>query len=293
VLDRHPHALLKRDHLSAARIGWSGKAGNIAAIAAELNVGLDAVVFVDDSDLECDQVRTMLPDVTVVKAPAEAYDLPRLLYVDGLFDALWISAEDRERTRMYREARTRDAASVGFADVESYLRSLHLKADVRRATPETLPRIAQLIGKTNQFNLTTRRYSDAEVNTFADDADCAVFSLSASDRFGDLGLVGVLIAKRRGSEAAVDSLLLSCRALGRRLELVFVDRALTMLDAAWRPAVWTAEYIATGRNAQVEHFWDALGFDVVDRTPASATYRVSAEARTRPDLDFVSVTGDA
>lgn len=290
VLDHHPHCLVKREHISVWRINWNAKAENVAAIAQELNLGLDSLVFVDDSALECELVRTTLPEVAVLPVPPQAYNLPRLLYSYGCFDTLGVSAEDRQRTQMYREARERDLARPDFSDLDGYLRSLTLTAEIHRASPDTLGRIAQLVAKTNQFNLTTHRYSEAEVARFAADPDWAVFGMSAADRFGDLGLIAALIAQRRGSWAVVDTLLMSCRALGRRLEVAFVDRCLAALDAAWRPTEWTAEYIRTPKNSQVERFWDGMGFEVASRTIDHASYRIAAADRPRPDLSFISIT---
>lgn len=291
VFDNHPHSLLRRNHLAAWRINWTDKATNIAALAQELNLGLDSFVFVDDSGIECDQVRNALPDVTVLQAPKAAYELPRLLYKDGLFDGLVRSEEDAKRTESYVAERARAEAQVSFASTDEYLASLDLKAIIHSAPASELARVAQLLGKTNQFNLTTRRHSEAVVHELAQSADAAIYTLTASDRFGDLGLVAVFIANRSGDVATVDSLLMSCRALGRRLEFVFVEHCLAELEARWGIATWHAAYLPTKKNAQVAEFWDSFGFARVGGEDGSVMYELGVSSRQQKSYPFVLVSG--
>jgi FkbH-like protein len=290
LLDGHPHNLLKREHLAAWRINWEPKSENIASLARELNLGLDSMVFVDDSGTECDLVRQMLPEVTVLQVPSKTFELPSLLYRDGLFDGLSKSDEDRQRTAMYAAERERSTAQQAFESAEAYLASLGLSAVIHRARPEELTRVAQLVGKTNQFNLTTRRHSEAFIREMADSPESAVYTLTAADRFGDLGLVGVLIARKEGVAGVVDSLLLSCRALGRKLELAFVHTALDELDRDWGVQEWKASYLKTAKNAQVEKFWNRLGFDPVESGAEATAYSLEAARRSRPDFDFITIT---
>jgi len=264
VLDRHPHCLLKREHVAAARIDWNDKVANLIALATELNVGLDSFVAVDDSAVECERMRRALPEVVVAAVPEQRYLLPAVLTRDGWFDTLTVSQEDRQRVQKIQHDAQRQQQRVQSEDLDSYLASLEMVARIHPARPIEIARVAQLTQKTNQFNLTTRRYSAAEIEKLATAPKSRVFTLTASDRFGDLGLVGVLIARRDGNVAAIDSLLLSCRALGRGLELAFVQRCLQELAVLWPVERIAAEYIATARNAQVADFWDRLGFERVD-----------------------------
>lgn len=291
VLDRHPHCLLKPSDFGAWRINWRDKADNLRELAIELNLGLDAFVFVDDSEWECDLVRSQLPLVTVLQAPARPYDLPALLYRSGWFTSLGTSSEDARRTEMYREAQVRTEARQTFTDYRAYLSSLGLRATIAPASKATLPRVAQLVAKTNQFNLTTRRHSEEQLETFADRPDWSVFTLAAADKFGDLGLVGVLIAQRVDDTARVDSLLLSCRALGRELEMAFVDRCFDTLERRWSIAEWTAEYRPTAKNAQVARFWNRFGFDPTPTEDGVVAYRLPTARRIKPPVAFVEVSG--
>lgn len=292
VLDTHPHQLLQRAQLAAWRVNWSDKASNIRELARELNIGLDSMVFVDDSSVECDLVRTELPEVTVIQVPKNAYELPALLYRHGLFDGLTISSEDANRTASYVAERSRTEARAGLASTEDYLASLELKARIHCATEDELSRVAQLLGKTNQFNLTTQRHPESVVRELAGSAQAAVYTLSASDKFGDLGLVGVLIALRQGDTASVDTLLMSCRALGRKLEYAFVEHCLSALEQRWQVSSWRAAYLPTRKNGQVAGFWDSLGFVRVGEADGGVQYEQSARTRRRDTYPFISIAGE-
>jgi FkbH-like protein len=289
VLDEHPHCLLKRDHLVGHRINWEGKERNIQELVGELNIGMDAVVFVDDNPTECARIEGFLPDLTVRQVPTQLYDLPLLLEREGLFDKLSISKEDLDRTKLYQtEAKRRDGAA-SFASVDEFLASLDLRARIAPASIAQIPRIAQLTQKTNQFNLTTRRYTDGDIAQMIKDANQAVFTLSATDRYGDLGLSGVLIAKRRDGEAEIDTLLMSCRVLGRKLENQFVVSCLEHLNAAWAPRSWSAEYVATKKNRQVAEFWPLFGFREKQRTEPAIRYRSDSAGLKLDHIPFIKI----
>lgn len=260
VLDEHEHCLLDRSHLVAWRINWENKAANIASLADELNVGLDSFVFVDDSPQERALVAEMLPDVLVLGVPDDLSTYASLLAQERLFDTTARSDEDRKRTVMYQDAALRKEQRDRFSDLSDYLRSLETVLRVFPVDDDTKVRVAQLTQKTNQFNLTTRRYSVADIEAFMNDPDAAVYAMSVSDRYGDMGLTGVLIARRCDTAAVIDTLLLSCRVLGRQLEFAFVDLCLGALAGAWGSMTWRAEYLPTAKNAQVEDFWDRVGF---------------------------------
>lgn len=292
VLDKHPHSLLKKSHLAAWRINWNNKADNIRELAQELNLGLDSFVFVDDNPVECQLIKDSIPEVTVLQVPAKAYNLPDLLYLDGYFDALTVSSEDAQRTQMYVAERERNALKAQTTNMDEYLASLQIRARIHRATESELSRVAQLFGKTNQFNLTTRRHPESRVREMAHDPSWAVYVLDAGDRFSELGLVGVLVACRDGETATVDSLLMSCRALGRRLETAFVDHCLTQLEARWGVQEWRAAYLPTKKNGQVSKFWEQMGFAALETGPEGTTYGVSSAARPRSQISFIHIDGE-
>ena len=260
VLDRHPACRLKRRHFSAMRLDWRNKAENILDLAAELNLGLDSFVYVDDNPAECALIRARLPEVTVLAVPPKLHELPSLLAREAHFNSLAVTAEDRSRTELYHADSQRKSARAAIPTLEEYLRNLEMAVSIHPARRKEFARIAQLTQKTNQFNLTTRRYSEQAIEQFANQADAAVFSMSVRDRFGDLGLIGAMIVLRDGAAARIDTLLLSCRALGRGLEQAFAEHVLDALAARWDVTNWRAEYIPTRKNQQAANFWSEMGF---------------------------------
>jgi len=292
VLDNHPSCRLKRSHLSAWRIDWADKTTNLTALARELNLGLDAFVFVDDNPVECGLVRKMLPEVTVLQVPQKLYAYPPLLLKDGLFDTLRLTDEDRTRTHLYQSSARRESARGEFGTVEDYLGSLDTVALIHRARPNEYPRVAQLTQKTNQFNLTTRRYSEQEIRTLAEASDSTVHTLAVKDKFGDLGLVGVLISRRDGSIGRIDTFLLSCRALGRDLESAMIIHCLDALRLEWGIVGWEAEYTPTRKNAQVANFWAAAGFTETGNLEGTKTYRLDAPLQRSKMPSYISIQPD-
>ena len=289
VLDGHPDCLLKREHLSAWRVNWSDKASNIRSLAAELNLGLDSFVFVDDSPVECGLVREMLPDVTVLQVPEKLFTYPQLLNRDGLFDTLALSAEDRQRSQMYRNEAKRRYAQAKFETLDHYLASLSLTITVHRIKREEVPRVAQLTQKTNQFNLTTRRYSEAKIAALSTNPDWAVISLFVRDKFGESGLTGVLIATREGGTGIIDSFLMSCRILGRNIEKSFVAEALAILERTWRIKAWRAEYIPTPKNQQVAEFWPSIGFHEIDSQDGHIRYELPFPLPVLKPITYIAI----
>jgi FkbH-like protein len=293
VLDRHPHCLIKREHLVAARINWHDKERNIQELVTDLNIGMNAVVFVDDSAIECARIKAFLPDMTVRVVPQRLYELPLLLDAEGLFDKLATTKEDLARTEMHREEERRRENAKTFATADEFLSSIDIRAQIRAARAVDIARISQLTQKTNQFNLTTRRYSEGEIEQLAASGDYGVYSLTARDRFGDLGLTGVFIARRDGAGAHVDTLLMSCRVLGRRLEDQFVVECLTVLNRHWHPLAWSAEYIKTGKNDQVANFWPKFGFKPAVTEEPKIVYGAETTTLRLQPIPFITLEGAA
>jgi FkbH-like protein len=274
VFRTHPDMVLKKEHIAWAEINWEDKATNLAKIAANLNIGLDSLVLVDDSEFEVNFVREALPEVTVLHLPKDkTVEYRNMLASCGFFDTLTVSAEDRERGVMYRAEAQRKQLKGQAPDLETYLRSLEMVIEVKFADDFTLPRIAQLTQKTNQFNLTTRRYSEADIRRYMETEDADVLSLQLMDRFGDSGLVGVCILKYSEQKAVLDTLLLSCRVLGRGVEDVFVIQALKLAKRRGCEGV-IGEFYPTRKNAQVKDFFPKQGFELVSSSlkEAKETY---------------------
>lgn len=280
VMQRHASCPLQRSHLCAWRINWDDKANNVLALSEELKLPLDAFVFVDDNPREVQLIRDFLPQVTVLQVPAELYDYPDLLLRDGLFDVLSVSEEDGKRASLYRAESKRSQERDVHLNLEDYLVSLAQELSFWEVSDSDRPRVTQLTQKTNQFNLTTRRYSDGQIEAFMNADDTAVYAMSVSDRYGDLGTTGVLIARCSGTIGQIDTLLLSCRILGRRLEFAFVDSCLRELEERWGVTAWRAEYLPTKKNAQVADFWDRVGFSREAETDSMTTYSMAAGKRS-------------
>ncbi|WP_051445302.1 HAD-IIIC family phosphatase [Desulfocurvus vexinensis] len=270
VFRSHPGMVLGEQDIAAWRIDWNDKAGNIEALARELNLGLDAMVFVDDSAFEAGLVRARLPEVAVLHLPAEgATGNADTLAGCGLFDTLSRSAEDRARGVMYRGEARRRRLRAEVPDLDAYLRSLDMRLDVRVAAGPgdagpadagALARVAQLTQKTNQFNLTARRRSADDVRALAASPGHLVAWVALEDRFGAMGIVGAAIAVLDGRGGAqLDTFLLSCRALGRGVETAFLAGVLAALRARGA-AQATGLFVPTARNAQVRDFYPAHGF---------------------------------
>lgn len=289
VLEGHTDCLLKREHLAAWRVNWNDKASNISSLAAELNLGIDSFVFVDDNPAECGLIRDMLPEVTVLQVPDKLYNYPPLLNRDGLFDALAFSSEDRQRSQMYRDEASRRHEQAKFETVEQYLASLSLSIAVHPAKNDEVPRVAQLTQKTNQFNLTTRRYSEARIAALSCDSDWAVMTLFVRDKFGESGLTGVLIARREGETGIIDSLLMSCRILGRNIEKAFVLEAFAHMERSWGVKAWRAEFIPTHKNQQVAGFWPSAGFRMLDCQGGHAVYELPSAAPMLEPITYIAI----
>lgn len=270
VFRSHPGMLLKEDHIAAAQINWQDKAANIRQIALDLNIGLDSMVFIDDSEFEVNLIRKELPEVESIVLPERRpVEYREILASCGLFDTLAISEEDKKRGAMYKAEAGRRKLNTQVTDLESYYKSLEMVVDSCFADDFSIPRIAQQTQKTNQFNLTTRRYNEVNITSYVKDDNCDVIYLRLKDRFGDSGIVGTCIMKYEEDKAIFDTLLLSCRVLGRGVEEVLLIQALKLAQKrGCKLAV--GEYYATPKNAQVRYFYAKHGFQEVNSSDGKA-----------------------
>ncbi len=218
--EKHPDMVLRRGDIASFVANWSNKADNIRAIAQELNIGLDSLVFVDDNPFERNLVRQELPMVAVPEVSDDPTGYPVALADAGYFEALSITDEDRERTAQYQGNRARDALKAAVTDLPSYLRGLEMRLVWKRFDKIGLQRIVQLINKTNQFNLTTRRYTDEDIVAVMGDPDAFGLQLRLLDRFGDNGIIAIIIGRLQPDvkDLYIDTWLMSCRVLGRQVE---------------------------------------------------------------------------
>ena len=237
-----------------AKINWDDKATNLKSIADELNIGLDSIVFIDDNPSERELIKQQLPMVAVPDWPHQPYELP-IFYeklVNQYFAVYSLTNEDVKKTEQYRQNASRKQLQMQYTNIEDFLKSLEMQLTIKPASELSIPRIAQMTQKTNQFNLTTRRYSEADINKLLSD-NARIYTLSVSDRFGDNGITGLIIITK---DAEIDTLLLSCRILGKGIEFAFVREVLKTIGVK----TLSATYIPTDKNIQVSDFYDRVGF---------------------------------
>jgi FkbH-like protein len=265
ALEKHPGMILQPRHVGALRINWSDKAQNLREIAEELNVGIDSLAFLDDNPVERQHVREQLPEVTVIELPENPMDFARALRDCPVFERLTLSDEDAKRGEYYAAERDRKKLEQTASSPEEFYRSLEQELEVRRVTPMTLARVAQLTQKTNQFNTTTRRYSEQQIQAMEQNAH-RVYSLRVKDRYADNGLVGVAILAEKGEVCEIDTLLLSCRVIGRTVETAFLSK---LADEARTAGAVRLEgwFLPTKKNTPAKDFYAQHGFEVATETP--------------------------
>ncbi|HVY02132.1 MAG TPA: HAD-IIIC family phosphatase [Caulobacterales bacterium] len=257
--EKHSDMVLRLEDIACFVANWEDKAGNIRRIAQELNIGLDALVFADDNPAERDIVRQFVPEVAVPELPADPADYIRAIEKHRYFEMIAVSEEDLQRTEMYRANAQRREIAGGAADMDSFLRSLAMRGWIGPVGDLELDRTVQLIGKSNQFNLTTRRHSAADVQRMMESPDWITRVVKLADRFGDNGLISVLFARQEGDGLHIDTWLMSCRVLKRGVEQ-FLLNDLVAEARARGAARLIGEYIPTAKNALVENHYADLGF---------------------------------
>ena len=259
VFAQHPDLVLRWEDFAATQIHWGDKAASLRAIAAQLRIGLDALAFYDDNPMERAWVRRELPEVTVIEVPEDPLQRVPALHACEAFDQVAVSPEDRQRAALYTNDRRREAARSQSPSLADFLATLAIRVTVGPVDRATLPRVAQLIHKTNQFNLTARRYTEAELQGQLDRGAIACW-LRAADRFGDYGLVGAAISLPEEDRIwRIDSFVLSCRILGRQVETALLAAIAQRVAAAGAQHL-TGEFVPTARNAPAREFYPAHGF---------------------------------
>ena len=261
--EQNPYLVLRKEHFAAWRINWNDKAANLRELADELNIGLDSFVFLDDNPAERELIRQLLPMVSVPEFPAQPYELPAFFAqcVEDYFRVYSVTEEDRQKVAQYKANAARSRAQQSFSDLASFLESLDIRITIAGADVFNIPRIAQMTQKTNQFNLTTKRYTDSDIRGFVA-AGWKVWCIRVEDRFGDNGITGVILV----DGDSIDSLLLSCRILGKGIEQAFLKAVLSRLKDEGVGKV-RARYCPTAKNAQVRDFYERCGFTCTAEEP--------------------------
>jgi len=280
---KHPDMLLQEDDFAIFQANWQNKATNLQAIATALDIGLDSLVLLDDNPAERAQVRDALPQVAVPELPDDPAHFSRRLLVAGYFDSIALSQEDFLRAKDYTARAERVALQGGARDLGGYLLSLDMEISLTPFDGAGRSRIAQLINKSNQFNLTTRRYSEAQVREMEIDPSLFTLQVRLKDRFGDNGMISVVSCRDGGDAWEIDTWLMSCRVLGRRVEEAVLAELADQALQAGKSAL-LGRFIPSGRNELVRDHYEKLGFSKIEGSDDETCWRLDIEGYSRPDL---------
>ncbi|HZO95365.1 MAG TPA: HAD-IIIC family phosphatase [Candidatus Baltobacteraceae bacterium] len=270
----HPDMLLREDHIAVFQANWNDKATNIAAIAEALSLGLDAMVFLDDNPVERGLVRQALPQVAVPELPADPALYARTLAAAGYFEAVTFSEEDRKRASFYQDNARRLALQGQIGDLDAYLASLQMRIVFRPFDATGRSRITQLVNKSNQFNLTTRRYDESEIARFEADPAALTLQVRLVDVYGDNGMISVIVCVPAGERTwEIDTWLMSCRVLGRRVEHMVLREIVEQARARGIERI-VGRYLPTERNGMVRDHYAKLGFRLVSDVGGTTTWEL-------------------
>jgi len=273
---KHPDMVLKLDDIVSFKANWEPKSENIRAMAPELNLGLDSFVFVDDNPAEIEIVRQFVPEVTTILLGPDPSDYVGQLADSRLFEPRNITAEDAERTSQYRSDAQRQALESSVTDMAAYLESLQMEAVISEFTPVDVPRLSQLINKSNQFNLTTHRRSEAEVSAVMNDKNFIGYSVRLKDRFGDHGLISIVIGEKTGDVMKIDTWLMSCRVLKRGVEEEVLNE-LVRLAKLKNCMRLEGTFLPTAKNEMVRDFYGKMGFTLLSESATKREFELRLE----------------
>ena len=274
--EKHPDMVLKLDDIAVFMANWETKVDNIRAIQQILNIGFDSMVFLDDNPFERNMVRENIPGITVPELPEDPGEYLEFLYGENLFETVSYSGLDKDRTKQYQVEAQRVSLQKTFANEADFLQSLNMVSEVSGFTKFNTPRVAQLSQRSNQFNLRTVRYTEADVEAMAADVDMIDLSFTLEDKFGDNGLIAVIIMKKQDEETLfVDTWFMSCRVLKRGMENFTLNTMVEQAKAQGYKRI-VGEYLPTPKNKMVEEHYPNLGFVKMDDAP-TAQYVLDVE----------------
>jgi FkbH-like protein len=274
--EKHPEMILRLKDIACFRANWEPKSENLRHIAQELNLGLDSIVFVDDNPAEIEIVNQFVPEIETIWLGPDPAEYASQLLNSRFFEPRAITADDLKRGAQYQQQAARAQAMSSGTDMEAYLSSLEMHSIISEFTAVDVPRISQLINKSNQFNVTTRRRTEAEVEGLLTSPNHYAFSVRLADKFGDNGLISVVIVRVEGQTAIVDTWLMSCRVLKRQMEEEVVNEIVRLARQRGCISV-IGHYIPTEKNGMVRDLFPRMGFSLVGETDDLATYQLTTE----------------
>ena len=286
--EKHPEMVLHMEDFVSFKANWEPKSENIRQMASELNLGLDSFVFVDDNPAEIEIVRQFTPEVTTILLGPDPSDYVALLQDCRLFEPQNITSEDRERTDQYRSEAQRKALGASITDMAAYLGSLEMESSVREFVPLDVPRISQLINKSNQFNLTTHRRSEADVIALTNNPNAIGFTVRLKDRFGDHGLVSIVIGEKVDDTMRIDTWLMSCRVLKRQVEEEVLNELARLAKQRGCQRL-EGIYLPTAKNEMVRDFFARMGFTLTFESESKRVFELKLE-KFQPITTHIKIT---
>lgn len=290
VIRNHPGMILKEKHFASIQINWLDKVTNMKTIAQKLNIGLDSMIFIDDNPVEREFMKKMLPEVLTVNLPKDPALYKTTIEELNDFEIISITEEDLKRGEMYSRQRQRNEFKESTASLEEFLKGLKMQLIIRGSNRSkiNLSRVAQLTQRTNQFNFTTKRYTEADLKRFLDMESYRIYTLQVIDIFGDEGLVGVIIIKINLDIWEIDTFLMSCRVLGRNIETSFLDN---IVHEAKEENISTIKgvYIPTKKNVMVKNFYLDYGFELMEETDGQTTFQLDVKSKDIRIPDWINL----
>lgn len=283
AIQEHPSMLLRDNDFVSRKINWDNKAQNLKSMGKELNLTEGGFIFIDDNPVERETVKGECPEILVPDFPEDTTEL--LSFAEEIWfnncRPLRVLGEDLEKTKMYQNEAKRKYEQETSLNLDDYIKKLEMVVDIHRMQPEEKDRTVQLIGKTNQFNLTTKRYTSAEIDAIEADDNNVIYVVHSSDKYGDNGLISVIILNKIEEQIVIDSFLMSCRVMGRKLENVIINEL-----ASYYKKTFKSAYIETTKNAPVKELYERLGFELLSDDGNQKKYEFNAEKYERKDFSY-------
>jgi FkbH-like protein len=290
MFDKRPDMPLKLSDFSEMEINWEPKSTNIQKLCSRLNIGLNSVIFIDDSPAECSLIEAALPEVCCICLPQSVAEYPLLLDRMNDFEKVQVIEDDAVKTDQYRENKQREELKQHIGDLRDYLHNLQTKIIIRNATQADLPRVHQLFTKTNQFNVTTIRYTPGEIEELIHNNQFVLTLVSAKDRFGDLGIIGLYLLELTDHSTRIDSFILSCRAMGRGIETAMMNHIKKRYLNDGTDGQLRGSYIPTTKNSPVQRFYEEQGFSVCESLASEEkNYMLKAHDKELLDCGWLAV----
>lgn len=287
VMRNHEYMILKEDHFACMKINWQDKVTNMKEIANELNISLDSLIFIDDDKTNRELIKNFIPEVMVIDVPEDPVYYPNLIEDLKILNLFSITDDDLERGKVYVDQRKREEFKSKVMNLDSFLKQLEIKINIIKADKMTIPRIAQLTQKTNQFNLTTKRYQEEDIINFLSSNEYIIESINVKDKFGDYGITGVIIVKKYKNYWDIDSFLLSCRILGKNIEFSLMQSIIDEAKGEGIKKIY-GKFIPTKKNKLAKDFLKECGF-ILDKEENEEIYYILEVGKENKKENYIKI----